>query len=61
MREYLQNWLLGQGLSNETTLYITAAVALFVVLILSVIANFVAKQDLPTQLRNHQQPGMMSC
>ncbi|MCF6225470.1 MAG: mechanosensitive ion channel family protein [Xanthomonadales bacterium] len=48
MREYLQNWLLGQGLSNETTLYITAAVALFVVLILSVIANFVAKRYIVT-------------
>ncbi len=48
MRELIQNWLLGQGLSDETTLYTTAAIAFFVVLILSVIVNFVAKRYIVT-------------
>ncbi|MCF6226680.1 MAG: mechanosensitive ion channel family protein [Xanthomonadales bacterium] len=50
MREFLQNWLLGQGLSDETSLYITAAVAFSVVIILSVIANFIAKRYIVTGL-----------
>ncbi len=48
MREILHNWLLGQGASEATTLYISAAIAFSVVVILSVIANFVAKRYIVT-------------
>jgi miniconductance mechanosensitive channel len=44
MLELLQNWLSGYGIGQELVFYIARAIAMTVVLILSAIANFVAKR-----------------
>jgi len=48
MLELLQDWLLNQGLSEKTTFNVAAGIAFTVVLILSAIANFVAKRYIVT-------------
>jgi len=44
MLELLQNWLLGQGINEDIAFYVARGVAVVAVLILSALANFVAKR-----------------
>ncbi len=50
MLELLQNWLLSQGLSESLTFYVVRSTAVITVLVLSAIANFVAKRYIVTTL-----------
>lgn len=51
MQEFIQNWLLNQGFSEQISSYIETGIAFAVVLILSVIAHFVAKRYIVTGIR----------
>ena len=44
MLELLQNWLLGYGLNEDLTFYISRAIAVLFVLFLAALANFIAKR-----------------
>ena len=48
MLELIQSWLLNHGISQEMTFYVASGIAFSVVLILSAIANFVAKRYIVT-------------
>ena len=48
MLELLQNWLLNHGINEALTFYVATGIAFTVVLILSAIANFVAKRYIVT-------------
>ena len=44
MLELLQTWLQGHGIGDGLTFYVARGVAVLIVLLVSVIANFVAKR-----------------
>jgi len=50
MLELLQNWLLGQGINEDIAFYVARGVAVVAVLILSALANFVAKRYIVAML-----------
>lgn len=51
MQEFIHSWLLNQGFSEQISAYIETGLAVAAVLILSVIANFVAKRYIVTGIR----------
>ena len=50
MLELLQNWLTGQGMNEQVTFYVARGIAVAAVLVLSALANFVAKHYIVTAL-----------